>query len=449
MSNRSSRRRFLRQAAVGATAASLGGSLGAARAAARQSPNEKLNIAIIGPGGRGASNLQGVGGENIVAICDVDDRRAAGAFNQYPKAKRYRDFRKMLTDLDKQIDAVVVSTPDHTHATASVMAMKMDKHCYCEKPLTWSVHEARVIRQTVAEHKVATQMGNQGTASAGLRQGVALLKAGVIGKVREIHVWSDRPWDGWAQGELRPKDTPPVPAGLDWDLWLGPAARRPYHPAYLPGRWRMWQEFGTGALGDMGCHTMNLPAWAMKLENPTSIEAESFPMNGDTYPKWSIVRWEFPARGELPPVKVAWHDGPAFGGRRPPAEWLEGKPMPTSGVLLVGEKGKFVQTCAFGTRFMLLPEEKFRDDKQVAEIVDSTHGVDHYKEWIAGCKFGLPTKSNFDYASRLAETVLLGNVALRVGRRIDWDAEKMQVKDCPEAEPLIRRPYRDGWTLHY
>lgn len=442
-----SRRQFLRQAALGATVAAAGKTLGVSSARARQSANDKLDVAIIGPGGRGASNLQGVSSENIVAICDVDDRRAAGAFKQYPKAKRYRDFRRMLSELDKQIDAVVVSTPDHTHAAASLMAIKMNKHCYCEKPLTWCVHEARVIRQTVAQHKVATQMGNQGTASAGLRQGVAVLQSGVIGKVREIHVWSDRPWNGWAQGEQRPQDTPPVPAGLDWDLWLGPARERPYHPAYLPGRWRMWQQFGTGALGDMGCHTMNLPAWAIKLENPTSVEAESFPMNNETYPKWSIVRWEFPARGELPPVKVTWYDGPAFGGKRPPADWLDGKQPSKSGALLIGEKGKFYQTCDFGTRWMLLPEDKFRDNKDVADIVQATPGVDHHQEWIAGCKAGLPTKSNFDYASRLAETVLLGNVALRVGKRIQWDAEKMQVKDCPEAESLINRPYRDGWTL--
>jgi len=412
-----------------------------------RSANDKLDIAIIGPGGRGATNLQGVAGENIVAICDVDERRAVEAFKKYPRAKRYRDFRRMLSELDKQIDAVVVSTPDHTHAAASVMAMKMGKHCYCEKPLTWCVYEARVVRQTAAQHKVATQMGNQGTASAGLRSGVKVLQAGIIGKVREIHVWSDRPWDGWAQGEQRPQETPPVPAGLDWDLWLGPAPKRSYHPTYLPGRWRMWQEFGTGALGDMGCHTMNLPIMAMKLDNPSSIEAESFPMNGDTYPKWSIVRWEFPARGELPPVKMTWCDGWRHGGKRPPADWLDGRQASNSGVLLIGEKGKFYQTCDFGTRWKLLPEDKFRHNREVAEIVRATRGVDHHKEWIAGCKVGLPTMSNFDYAARLAETVLLGNVALRVGKRIEWDAEKMQVKDCPQAESLISRPYRDGWTL--
>jgi len=197
----------------------------------------------------------------------------------------------------------------------------------------------------------------------------------------------------------------------------------------------------------MGCHTMNLPVWAMKLANPTSIEAESFPMNADTYPKWSIVRWEFPARGELPPVKLTWYDGWANGGRRPTQEWLDGKQPSKSGALLIGEKGRFYQTCDFGTRWMLLPEDKFRGDRDVAAIVQKTQGVDHHKEWIAACKVGLPTKSNFDYAARLAEIVLLGNVALRVGKRIEWDAEKMQATNCPEAEPLIDRPYRDGWTL--
>lgn len=447
MANHLTRRRFLRRAALVGTAASAVGTLAAPVLAAPQSPNDKLNIAIIGPGGRGAANLNGVSSENIVAICDVDERRGAAAFERFPKAKRYKDFRRMLTELDKQIDAVVVSTPDHTHAVASVMAMKMGKHCYCEKPLTWSVHEARVMRQTAAKHKVATQMGNQGTASAGLRRGVKVLQAGIIGKVREIHVWSDRPWNGWAQGKQRPKDTPPVPAGLDWDLWLGPASERPYHPEYVPSHWRMWQEFGTGALGDMGCHTMNLPVWAMKLENPTGIEAESFPMNDETYPKWSVVRWEFPARGKLPPVKLTWYDGWAHGGKRPTKEQLDGNEPTKSGALLIAEKGNFYQNCDFGTSWKLLPEDKFRDNKEVAAIAETTPGADHHQEWIAACKGGPPTKSNFDYAARLAETVLLGNVALRMGQRIEWDAEKMQAKNCPEAKPLINRPYRDGWTL--
>jgi predicted dehydrogenase len=353
----------------------------------------------------------------------------------------------MLTDLDKQIDAVVVSTPDHAHAVASVTAMKMGKHCYCEKPLTWCVGEARVVRKTAGRQKVATQMGNQGTASAGLRRGVKVLQAGIIGKVREIHVWSDRPWDGWAQGESRPQATPPIPEELDWNLWLGPAPMRPYHPAYLPGRWRMWQAFGTGALGDMGCHTMNLPAWALKLYNPTRVEAESFPINDDTYPKWSIVRWEFPARGELPPVKVTWYDGWRFGGKRPPKEWLDGLSPSTSGALLIGEHGKFYQTDDIGSRWLLLPQEKFKDDKRVTAIADSTPGTSHHREWIAACKGGPPAASNFDRAGRLAETVLLGNVALRLRKRIEWDAAKMQAKNCPEAEPLIARPYRSGWTL--
>ncbi len=447
MASKFTRRRFLRQTVLGGSAAAMAGTFGAPGFGACRSPNEKLNIALIGPGGRGGANLQGVSGENIVALCDVDDRRAGGAFAAFPRAKRYRDFRKMLDEMEKQIDAVVVSTPDHTHAVASVAAMKMGKHCYCEKPLTWCVEEARVVRRTAARHKVATQMGNQGTASAGLRSGVKVLQAGLIGKVREIHVWSDRPWNGWAQGEDRPQDTPAVPAGLDWDLWLGPAPKRPYHPAYLPGRWRMWQEFGSGALGDMGCHTMNVAAWAMKLEDPTSIEAESFPMNDETYPKWSIVRWEFPARGERPPVKLTWYDGFAHGGKRPPQEWLDGLPLTKSGALLIGEKGKFYQTNDTGTAWELLPQAKFRDNRDVAAIVEATPGADHHREWIEACKGGPPTKSNFEYAARLTEMALLGNVALRLGRRIEWDAEKMQAMNCPEAAPLVARPYRDGWSL--
>ena len=447
MSKELTRRRFFRQVALTGSAAALVRTLTAPASGASRSPNDKLNIAIIGPGGRGAANLEGVRTENIVALCDVDERRAASAFEEFPRAKRFRDFRRMLSKLDRQIDAVVVSTPDHTHAAASVMAMKMGKHCYCEKPLTWCVQEARLVRETAAQNHVATQMGNQGTASAGLRSGVKVLQDGIIGKVREIHVWSDRPWNGWAQGEDRPRDTPPIPTGLDWDLWLGPAPQRPYHPAYLPGRWRMWQEFGTGALGDMGCHTMNLPVWAMKLEDPTSIEAESFPMNDETYPKWSIVRWEFPARGELPPVKLTWYDGWAHGGKRPPEAWFDGHECTKSGALLIGDEGKFYQTNDVGTSWTLLPEPRFRDNKDVAAIVEATRGVDHHQEWIAACKGGPPAKSNFDYAARLAETVLLGNVALRLDKKIDWDAPNMQTKNCPEAEPLITRPYRNGWSL--
>ena len=274
-----------------------------------------------------------------------------------------------------------------------------------------------------------------------------MIQDGIIGKVREIHVWSDRPWNGWAQGEDRPQGTPPVPAGLDWDLWLGPAPERPYHPAYLPGRWRMWQEFGTGALGDMGCHTMNLAAWALNLKDPTSVEAESFPMNDETYPKWSIVRWAFPARGELPPVNLTWYDGWAHGGKRPPREWLDGNQATKSGAALIGEEGTFYQTNDVGTSWMLLPEDKFRDNKDVAAITEATRGVDHHQEWIAACKGGPPAKSHFEYAARLTETALLGNVALRLGERVHWDEEKMRARGCPEAETLINRPYRDGWSL--
>ena len=351
MASHLTRRQFLRQAALTGSAAAVAKTFTAPASGAVRSPNDKLNIAIIGPGGRGAANLQGVITENIVAICDVDGRRAAGAFEKFPRAKKYRDFRRMLGELDKQIDAVVVSTPDHTHAVASVTAMKMDKHCYCEKPLTWSVQEARVVRQTASQHNVATQMGNQGTASAGLRSGVKVLQAGIIGKVREIHVWSDRPWNGWAQGEDRPQDTPPVPAGLDWDLWLGPAPRRPYHPAYLPGRCRMWQQFGTGALGDMGCHHFNHVFKALKLCYPTSISASATKVFAETAPLGSIVTYDFPAREGMPPLRLYWYDG----GLKPPRpqELESERELPGSGNMYIGDKG-----IILGNR--IVPESKLQ-----------------------------------------------------------------------------------------
>ena len=411
-------------------------------------PSEKLNIAGIGVGGQGAADLNGVDSQNIVALCDVDWGHAAGTFRRYPKAKKYRDFRKMLDEEEKNIDAVTVATPDHIHAVASMAAIKRGKHVYCEKPLTHSVYEARMLAQAAREHKVATQMGNQGQASEETRLMCEYIWDGAIGPVREVHVWTDRPLRGlnsvyWPQGVDRPKETPPMPETLDWDLWLGPAPDRPYHPAYVPFRWRGWWDFGTGALGDIGCHSLDPVFRALKLGPPTSVEATCTLVNKETYPVASIVHYQFPARADMPPVKVIWYDG----GMRPPRpdELEDGLQIGTGGMLFVGDKGKML-----GDR--LIPESRRMEYGKPPQMIPRSPG--HHVEWIEACKGGKPAGSNFDHAGPLAEAVLLGNVALRpeMKERMNrtkllWDAENMKITNVPEANTFLRREYRDGWTL--
>src|SRR6266436_2104428 len=302
-------------------------------------PSGKLNIAGIGFGGQGAHDLAQMESENIIALCDVDKLQAGRIFTKYSKAKQFTDYRKMLDQM-KEIDAVVVATPDHHHAFAAMEAIKRGKHVYCEKPLTHSVWEARQLSRAAQEAKVATQMGNQGQASEQTRRLCEYVWAGAIGKVREAHIWTDRPSQGllneyWPQGVARPKETPPAPATLDWDLWIGPAPMRPYHPAYLPFKWRGWWDFGTGALGDMGCHIIDAAFWALNLRSPSTIEATSTRVNEETYPLASMVTYHFPARGEMPPLKLVWYDG----GLRPPRpeELEDGRILPTTGMMLVGK----------------------------------------------------------------------------------------------------------------
>jgi predicted dehydrogenase len=414
-------------------------------------PSEKLNLAGIGVAGQGASDLGQMTSENIVALCDVDWAHAAGTFKKFPQAKKFKDFRKLF-DEEKSIDAVVVATPDHVHAFASIYAMKLGKHVYCEKPLTHSVWEARQIAQAARQQKVATQMGNQGQASEGTRLLCETVWDGAIGPVQEAHIWTDRPSNGlfdeyWPQGTTRPKDTPPVPATLDWDLWLGPAPARPYHPAFLPFKWRGWWDFGTGALGDIGCHSFDPVFRALKLGPPTSVEASSTRVNQETYPLASMVSYQFPARGELPPVKLTWYDG----GLRPPRppELEEGQELGATGAMLVGTQGKIVSQRM---RWRLIPESKMQAYGTPPKKLERSIG--HYQEWIAACKGGKPGGSNFDWAGPLAEAVLLGNVALRVQLREEmtrkkllWDSANLQFTNSTEANKYLRRAYREGWTL--
>ena len=418
-------------------------------------PSEKLNLAGIGIGGQGAHDLNELSSENIVALCDVDAAHAANTFKKYPKAKIYKDYRKML-EQQKDIDGVVVATPDHLHACVSTAAMKMGKHVYCEKPLTHSVWEARQVAQIAREHKVATQMGNQGQASEDTRRLCEMIWDNAIGPVREAHVWTDRPANGlfneyWPQGVGRPKDSPPVPPTLEWDLWLGPAPRRPYHPAYLPFVWRGWWDFGTGALGDIGCHSLDPVFRALKLGHPLSVEASSTRVNEETYPLASMVTYHFPARGEMPPLKLVWYDG----GLRPPRpeELEEDSEMGANGHLFIGDKGKILAMRTQARRgYALIPESRAKEYGDPPRKLERSIG--HYKEWIEACKGGKPAGSNFDWAGPLTEVVLLGNIALRLKlreeltmRKLLWDGPQMRFTNCAEANRFLRSDYRDGWTL--
>ena len=417
-------------------------------------PSEKLNIAGIGIGGQGAEDLKEMESENIVALCDVDDEYAAKTFNKYPKAKKYRDFRRML-EKQKDIEAVVVATPDHTHAIISMAAIKAGKHVYCEKPLTHTIYEVRKLAEAAREAKVVTQMGNQGQAFEGPRLLCEWIWDGAIGPVREVHVWSDRPAGMWPQGVERPKERPEVPATLDWDLWLGPAPYRPYHPEYVPFKWRGWLDFGTGPLGDMGSHNMAPVFWALKLKHPISVEASSTGMNSETYPLASIVHYEFAARGDMPAVKLNWYDGGLLPCR--PEELEEGRVLPQEdGIIFVGDKGKILAEGWGAQSVRLIPEEKMKAYKRPEKTLPRSAG--HYKEWVEACKSGRPTGSNFDFASLVTETVLLGNVAILTGKergwgsylireKLNWDGPNMKVTNVAEANEQLHYEYREGWAL--
>ena len=411
-------------------------------------PSEKLNIACVGIGGKGFSDIESVSSQNIVALCDVDDRQAARAFNAFPNAKRYRDWRKML-DTEPRIDAVMVATPDHCHAIIALAAINRGKHVYCQKPLTYTVEEAQLLAQAAKTHNVATQMGNQGHASEGTARIQELIAAGAIGPVREVHVWTDRPMNGmfgeyWPQGVDRPKDTPAAPGHLDWDVWLGPAPQRPYHSAYHPFRWRGWWDFGTGALGDIGCHAMDSVFRALKLDYPDSVQAACSRVNKETYPIASMVTYTFPARGQMPPVTLTWYDG----GLKPPRpEELEpGRQLGDGGTLYIGDKGKLMDG-------RIMPESRMKTFTPPPKTL--TRSIGHYEEWLAACRTGTPTGSNFGFAGRLTEVVMMGNIALRVDLReqlsrqkLIWDPAAKQFSNLPEANAFLKRNYRQGWSIY-
>lgn len=416
-------------------------------------PSDKVNVAGIGAGGMGGGDIatHAKNGANIVALCDVDEQRAAGSFNNFPKAKRYKDFREMLDKEGKTIDAVTVGTPDHTHAVATMAAIRAGKHVYCQKPLTHTIHEAREITKAAREAGVATQMGNQGHATEGARFTNEWIQAGVIGEVREVHTWSDRAGKLWKQGIGRPSGSPSIPATLDWNLWQGPVKERPYNPAYCPHSWRGWRDYGTGALGDMGCHIVDHPIWALGLGAPTHVEATTTldgseidgKPNFETYPIASIITYDFPAKGKQPAVKLTWYDG----GLMPPtpAEMAPGQRLPDNGVLYIGSKGKMYHG-SHGGMPQLLPASLTDQAKAVPKTMERSPG--HYEEWLLACKGGPKPVSNFEYSGPMTETVLLGVLALRApGRRLEWNSEQLKIANAPELNEHVHIEYRPGWTL--
>ena len=417
-------------------------------------PSKKLNIAGIGVGGMGSADLQSVASENIVALCDVDQSYAAKTFETYPKAKIYKDYRKML-DKQKDIDACIIATPDHSHACIAMAAIRAGKHVYVEKPLSYSIYEARMLTQAARDARVATQMGNQGRASESIRLVKEWIDGGAIGTVREVHAWTTHAV--WPQGMGRPKETPPVPGDLEWDLWLGPAPYRPYHPAYLPQLWRGWWDFGTGALGDMGCHVLDTAYYALELTQPTSVEAccsifvpgevtWDKPFNTESYPQASIVRYDFPGRSQRPALKLTWYDGGLTPPR--PAELEEGRKMGNmfGGIIFIGDKGKIVGGAHGGDAPRIIPEAKMQEYARPPKSIPRSPG--HHAEWLNACKGAEPAKSNFDYAGPLTELVLLGNIALRFRhQKLCWDSENMKITNVPEANNYIHRQFRSGWTL--
>ena len=409
----------------------------------------KLNIAIVGAGGRGAGNLAGVSSENIVALCDVNSEAIAKASVTHNKAKKFSDFRKMFENA-KDFDAVVVSTCEHTHAFVTLAALKSGKHVYCEKPLTHNIWEARIIREVAAKTNVATQMGIQIHAGENYRRVVELIQTTAIGPVREVHVWVGRAWglqsqeDSKKNGDIvhvtdRPKETSAIPTGLDWDLWVGPAPFRPFNTVYFPGpKWYRWWDFGNGTMSDLGSHWNDLPFWALKLKAPTSIEASGPKPHLEIAPASMQATYEFPARGEMPAVKMVWYQG----ANKPP-HLIEGKiPAWNSGVLFVGDKGMLLSDYS---KHALLPEKEFVDFKKPEPFIPKSIG--HYAEWLQACKTGSPTTCNFEYSGWLTESNHLGNVAFRVGKKLIWDADKIKATNCPEADPMIKREYRKGWDL--
>lgn len=451
MTRKINRRDFVRSTSTLAAAGAMG-VWGAPQRAWSASPNEKLNLAFIGVANKGGDNVNQLASENAYALCDVDSKFLGQSAGRFPKAKTYRDYRSMLEKEEKNIDGVVVSTADHNHAPATSRALVMGKHVYCEKPLTHSVQEARVIAELAKKHKVATQMGTQIHAGDNYRRVVEIVQSGGIGKVNEVFCWCNK---GWSNGRFGPEK--PVPANLDWDLWLGPAKKRPFSEQQVPLEngttaiepihpfsWRRLWEFGSGTFGDMACHVMDLPFWALGLRYPTMVQATGPEVHPDGATAWCKADYEFPREGGKEPLKLHWSDGGRHHELVAQTKDHDGQPLSKWGLgtLFVGDKGMLL--ADYGRR-QLLPKDKFADYQPPAQTIANSIG--HWAEWAKACKTGGPTTCNFDYSGALTESVLLGVVAYRTGKRLEWDATKLTATNCSEAERFIRKEYRKGWEL--
>ena len=437
----SSRRNFLK---IGAATGAGFWAANSSEFVLSDSPNEQIQFASVGVGGKGNSDSDECGRNGqLIAICDVDDRSLEKKAARYPDAKRYFDYRTMLDEMGDQIDAVTVSTPDHNHAPAAAMAMRMKKNCFVQKPMTHSIHEARILSELAAENNLITMMGNQGTANSGLRRAAAVVQMGTLGKVIQVHVWTNRPV--WPSGIEMPTDEPPVPKTVHWDQWIGPAEYRPYHPAYHPFKWRGFWDFGTGALGDMACHTVNLPFMALDLKDPFSIQAETPGHNGESYPSWAIIDFAFPERNGRPALTMKWYDG----GKRPADSLFEGIEEPAiSGCMIVGEKGRLYSPNDYGEVYEILGDAEDPTDVEFEE------SPGHFEEWVRAMHGGPAAVSNFpDYAGPLTENILLGNLAVwaasekGVGKVVAWDAANLKPANSPELDFIVKKEYQNGYVL--
>lgn len=426
-------RRLHRRDALKTTAALGAGLILLPHARGAESPNEKLNVACIGVGGQGESNVNGLASQNLVAFADVDDQRAAKSLAKFPKVKKYRDFRKMLDELHGKLDAVAISTPDHAHFHPAYMAMQYGLHVYLEKPLAHNVWQTRTLTDLARKKKLTTQLGAQRHALANMHRVVELVKSGAIGEVQEVHSWI-----GGSRGMPKlPDDQPPVPASLDWDLWIGPARFRPYHPTICPYGWRFWWDYGTGETGNWGCHILDIPYWALDLKYPTKVEASGPPVDAERTPTAMHVTYQFPARGKQPPVALHWYHA----AKGPEILQKLGLKEAGNNTLFIGSRGMLL--CGFGGR-QLLPKEKFEGFKVPEPFIPDSPGF--HKEFIQACKGGPAATCQFDYTGPMAETVLLGNVAYRAGG-FEWDPALLAAKGNDKAQSLLRETFREGWAL--
>jgi predicted dehydrogenase len=444
-SKRLNRREFLHKAAGSVAAFTIVPRhvLGAGKTA----PSDKLNIACIGVGGRGGASVGACSGENIVALCDVDMRRASGQFKKFPRAKNYHDFRKMLDEMDNQIDAVTVATPDHTHAVACMDAIRRRKHVYCEKPLAHSIYEIRELMKAARKHKVVTQLGNQGHSFDHIRLFCEWIWDGAIGDVYEVHAGCTADHCKIDQLSKR-SEKHDIPPELDWDLWLGPAKYRTYNPMYLPGSWRGWMPFGSGTIGDWVCHVVDPVFWALDLGAPKTIQAQAEgydpKVHADTFPHGSVITFEFPAKGKRGPVKLLWHSGRKVIPR--PVELEEGRKLSKTGAIVIGDKGKIMYGSHGAGGVRIIPESKMKAYKQPPQTLPRVRG--HHNDWLQAIKNNKQAGSNYDYGGPLTELAQLGIIAMKMlGRKLEWDGQNMRFTNCDEANQCINPPYREGWTL--